>query len=173
MLCPWVDRIEDLAGRWWVAHTRSRQEKALARDLHDRGVGYFLPMQSRTIVSGGRRRRVQKPFFPSYVFVCEGDDDRDAILKTNRVCQLMPVCDPKAMLAELSAIRGVLSDGAVIQHLPNLVEGSRCRVISGPLRGIEGPVVRIRGRSSIFLRLTVIGQGALVEIDPDLLEPVY
>src|SRR5438105_2419012 len=62
--------VEDLAsapGRWWVAHTRSRCEKALAWDLLRRGIVYFLPMVERVRMSGGRKRRFLLPLFPSYL----------------------------------------------------------------------------------------------------------
>src|SRR4051812_19369537 len=39
-----ADGIDQLRGPWWVAHTKSRCEKAFAWDLHDQGIGYFLPM---------------------------------------------------------------------------------------------------------------------------------
>jgi len=68
ILPPEVKTVSELTGQWWVAHTKSRFEKAFAWDLLRRGIGYFLPLVERVRVSGGRHRRVLAPLFPSYVF---------------------------------------------------------------------------------------------------------
>src|SRR5688500_18328930 len=70
VLSPWVARLRDLAGRWWVAHTKARFEKAFAWDLVNLGIGHFLPMVDRVRISGGKRRHAKIPLFSSYVFIC-------------------------------------------------------------------------------------------------------
>ena len=65
VLTPGVQSLKDLCGRWWVGHTKSRFEKAFAWDLLRRGIGYFLPMVERVRISGGRKRRLMAPLFPS------------------------------------------------------------------------------------------------------------
>lgn len=172
MLAPWVDGVQQLAGRWWVAHTRARQEKALAWDLHHRQIGYFLPMYETVRVSGGRKRRVLTPFFPSYVFLCAGAEQRISALQTDRICQLVEVSDQQELVRELLAFEQVLARGLPLRVLPTIATGRHCRITSGPFRGLEGPVIR-EGRSArIVLRVSAIAQGALLEIDAGLLEPV-
>ena len=61
---PGAGTLTDLAGTWWVAHTKARSEKALAWDLLRRDIGYFLPLLGRVRFSGGRKRRVLMPLFP-------------------------------------------------------------------------------------------------------------
>ena len=80
MLPSEFQSVLDLPGAWWVAHTKARNEKALAFDLSDRGVGYYLPMAERIKVSGGRKRRVMLPLFTSCVFFTGGSDARIAAL---------------------------------------------------------------------------------------------
>ena len=172
MLPTWVDSVEDLAGRWWVAHTKARHEKALAWDLHNRQIGYFLPMYEKRFSSGGRQRRVLMPFFPSYLFLCGDPDQRHAALRTDRLCQTVEVTDQEELVRELLAFERVLAQGPPLQVLPTISQGRLCRITSGPFRGIEGPVVRIGRAAKIVLRVSAIAQGALLEIDAGLLEPV-
>ena len=35
---PEVESVGDFTGQWWVAHTKSRNEKALAHDLINREI---------------------------------------------------------------------------------------------------------------------------------------
>src|SRR5688500_468301 len=95
VLSPGLRSVAEGRGRWWVAHTKARCEKAFAADLLGRDVAYFLPMTERVSVSGGRKRRGMTPLFPSYVFVCgaENDDTRYRAMLTGRLCQVLPVAD--------------------------------------------------------------------------------
>ena len=172
MLSSWVSNISDLTGRWWIAHTKARQEKALARDLHEHGVGYFLPLREKVIVSGGRKRRVLNPLFPSYVFFCGDPEARRTALATNRLCQTIDVTDQAELVTELLALERVLSQGAIVEPLATMTLGRRYRITSGPFSGLEGPVVRVGNASKIALKISAIAQGALLEIEAGLLEPI-
>ena len=68
MIPPGLSSIADLSGQWWIAHTKSRFEKAFARDLLCRGIGYFLPLIQRVKVIGGKKRQTSLPLFPSRIF---------------------------------------------------------------------------------------------------------
>ena len=80
VLSPGVRGVAERRGRWWVAHTKARCEKAFAGDLLPGRVAYFLPMTERASVSGGRKRRGMMPLFPSYVFFC-GEADGEGPLQ--------------------------------------------------------------------------------------------
>ena len=44
IIWPAEKSVYDFTGFWWVAHTKSRNEKALAHDLIRKEISYFLPM---------------------------------------------------------------------------------------------------------------------------------
>jgi len=172
MLPPPAESVRDLVGRWWIAHTKARFEKALARDLLRCGVGYYLPLMERVTVSRGRKCKSLKPLFPSYVFVCGTEDDRSAALKTNRVCRMIEVPDQTALIDELANIEKAITGSAQLDPYPFAVKGRRCRVSAGPLEGLEGVVVRRAGTSVLVLQVNMIAQAATLQIDADLLSPV-
>ena len=173
VLSPGVRCVAEVRGRWWVAHTKARCEKAFAGDLLAAGVAYFLPMAERVTVSGGRKRRGMVPLFPSYVFFCgEGDHEtRYRAMATGRLCQVLHVADQARLVGELSALERALAAGVPLNPSPFTVAGRRCRVTAGPLRGLEGAVLRCDGRTRIVLEVGMLGRGVAVEIDADLLEP--
>ncbi len=172
VLTPQVKSLTELSGTWWVAYTKSRFEKAFAWDMSNQGIGYFLPMREKTIFSGGRKRRVMIPLFSSYVFVCGNEHDRYSALATNRLCYMVDVNDQEQFVQELSRIEKVILSRAVIDNYPSLPEGALCRVISGPMEGIEGVVLKRKGaKAQMVLEVTILGQSAVVEVDADLLLP--
>ncbi len=170
-LCPWVDTIRDLDGTWWAAHTKSRNEKALAWDLLERKIGYFLPLYERVRMSGGRKRRVMLPLFPSYVFLCSDEKGRYEAMTTNRVCQTLEVPDQEKLIRELGTIEKALKSKAELDPYPHAAEGKVCRIVSGPFEGLEGVVIRRSKVSKIVLQVSFLSMGALLEIDAGLLEP--
>jgi transcription antitermination factor NusG len=172
MLPPPARSVRDLDGCWWIAHTKARFEKALARDLLRCGAGYYLPLMERVNISRGRKRRSLKPLFPSYVFLCGTEDDRSAALKTNRVCRIIKVPDQRALVDELANIEKAIASKVRIDPFPFAVEGQRCRVSAGLLQGLEGIVVRRAGSSVLVLQVNMIAQAATLQIDADLLIPV-
>jgi len=164
--------IDDFAGHWWVGHTKARFEKTFAWDLLEMGVAYFLPMVERVKISGGRKRRVLMPLFPSYVFFCGADEDRHRALRTNRLCQTIDVADQRRLVAELSAVEQALAGQAELDPYPHAAVGTRCRVKAGAFKGLEGVVVQRTHRARLVLEVSMLGQGAVMEIDGDLLEPI-
>ena len=162
------------AGQWWVAHTKARFEKAFAFDLVARRVPYFLPMIERVRVSGGRKRRAMMPLFGGYVFFCGTRDARYQALATDRLCQVIEVADQARLVRELSALRKALAGAARLDPHPFAVVGRRCRVTAGPFQGVEGVVLQHDAGSRgarLVLEVGILGQGAVMEIDADLLEP--
>ena len=173
ILTPDVQSLAELTGTWWAAYTKPRFEKAFAWDLFSHGIGYFLPMREKIIFSGGRKRQMMAPLFTSYVFFCGTEDDRYTALTTNRVCQTIEVTNQDILIEELLSIEKALLSKAIIDHYPHLPVGSRCRIISGPMMGIEGVVIKRKdAKARMVIEVTILGQGAEVEIDADLLEPI-
>ena len=66
---------------------------------------------------------------------------------------------------------GVLSDAPLTVER-RLVPGNRVRVRHGPLAGIEGVVLTRRGNTQLLVAVNFLQQGASVEIDDYVLEPI-
>jgi transcription antitermination factor NusG len=167
-----VETLTDLAGNWWVAHTKARAEKALAWDLISHSIPYFLPMAEKTTIWGGRKRKVFVPIFPSYVFFAGTEEDRYAAFTTNRVCRVIPVVERDRLVQELECIRMAMACKDQLDLYPFAAVGERCRVTKGPLEGIEGIVIRKDDNVHLVLQVSLLGKGASLEITADLLEPI-
>lgn len=130
-------------------------------------------MREKIIFSGGRRRCVMVPLFPLYVFFCGTELSRYTAMTTNRICQTIEVVDQDGLIEELSNIERAILNKAIIDQYPSFPIGRRCRIISGPMVGIEGVFVgRCNEKARMVLEVTILGQGTLVEVDADLLEPL-
>lgn len=162
----------DLQGKWWVAHTKGRFEKAFAWDLVSRDIGHFLPLVERVRFSGGKKRHVMLPLFASYVFFCGTEQDRYKAMATNRLCQTIEVVDQEQLISELLAIHLALQNKVHLNPYPCAAVGRACRVIAGPFIGVEGTVVSRSKAARLVLQIGILGQGAAMEIDVDFLEAI-
>lgn len=173
IITPEAYSLAELKGTWWIAYTKARLEKIFAWDMISHRIGYFLPMREKIIFSGGRKRCIMSPIFASYVFFCGTEHDRYTAMTTNRLCYTIEVADQEILLEELLSIEKALLSKAIIDNYPRLPIGSYCRIISGPMMGIEGIVIdRYDAKARMVLEVTILGQGVVVEVDSDFLEPI-
>ncbi len=172
VIWPEVESIRVLEGQWWVAHTKSRNEKALAHDLIARNVSYFLPMTWKVRRQSHRTIKSLLPLFTGYLFFCGNEAGRIELLKTNRVANLIEVMDQESLIGELVRFEQALRAGAPLVPHKYLEKGQWCRVIAGPLLGLEGIVVQTRGDTRLVLQIDMLGQAASVEIGVEMIEPI-
>ena len=173
LLYPEQVEIAQIDGPWRVAHTKARCEKAFAWDLLEREVPFFLPMMMRITISGGRKRRVMMPLFTSYVFFAGDQQIRYQALLTDRLAGVIEVTDQRRLIEELSAVKLAIDGQVPLDPYPFAAVGRRVRVSCGPFEGIEGTVIqREDGTTRLVLQVSMLGQGASMEIDTDLLEAI-
>jgi transcription antitermination factor NusG len=172
IIWPQEHSVVDFIGKWWVAHTKSRNEKALAHDLIHREISYFLPMTWK--VSRKSRRTVKSllPLFSGYVFFCGDENQRLELLRTDRVANLIEVNNQEQLIDELLQIERVLRSGEPITPHKYLKKGQKCKVIAGPLMGIQGIIISVKGHTRLVLQVDMLGQAASVEIEIDMIEPI-
>lgn len=163
---------ESQTGQWLVLRTRARQEKAVARYLHAQGVNHYLPLIPRVTVSGNRKFRSEVPLFPGYVFLNGPAESAYGAVTNKRVCQILPVPNQQQLVDELMQIHRAICADVQIELYPFAVIGQRCRIRAGTLKGVEGTLIDRPRRDRFVLQVNMIGQGASLEIDADLLEPI-
>ena len=172
-LCP--DDLLDQSPNgtpWRVAHVKSRREKALANYLADAGISYFLPMYKRRQSSAKRVRFSLMPLFSGYLFFKADDFDRHKALRSNQIARIIDVRAPERLVRELKDIHKTLSTDAQVYPYDFVTEGQHVRVKKGPLKDVEGVIVRKDRNYRLVLSVTSIMQAMAVTIDADMVEPV-
>jgi transcriptional antiterminator RfaH len=164
---------DDAPGRRWFAlYTKARQEKSLARELLKYGVPFYLPLVRQTRVARGRKRISLVPLFGGYLFLYGSEEERVRGLTTNRVSRVLAVEDPDQLVFDLRQLHQLIAANAPLTVESRLSPGQRVRVRQGAFGGLEGLVLKRRGQTRLLVSINFLQQGASVEIDDFLLEPL-
>jgi transcription termination/antitermination protein NusG len=163
---------------WYACYTRARHEKQVESQLRQRGLDSYLPLVQQIRQWSDRKKAVQFPLFPSYVFGRFTLSEVHAVLTTPGVSTIVrangyPTPIPVADLENVKKFVAALAEsGLEPDPRPFLAEGQWVRVLEGPFEGVQGIVVERRGRKRVLVGLAAIGQGLEIDIDTRLLKPV-
>ena len=152
---------------WFALWTRSRHEAAVVTQLEAKGIEAFLPTITRWSRWKDRRKRIDWPLFPGYCFVHIPPGGSLAVLKCAGCVGLVSFEGRPAPIAdrEIEGIRTLVSSELRYDPCPLIREGMSVEVVSGPLRGVVGRLVRKGAHARLVLAVDLIGQAVSVEID--------
>jgi transcription termination/antitermination protein NusG len=117
--------------------------------------------------------RLQLPLFPGYIFVRIGLRDRLKVLEIPSVVRLVGFDGHPTPLPveDIETIRACLATGQLIAPHRYVRRGQRVRVMSGPLEGLTGIVLRQRNRTRFVISLELLMRSVAVEIDSADFDP--
>ncbi len=155
---------------WWVVYTKSRQEKALSRELLKYQIPFYLPQVKNTALVKGRRRTTFVPLFAGYVFLLANEAERIRGLTTNRISRILTVDDAEQLLCDLRQIKRLIESNAPLTIERRIAPGQKVRIKQGALMGMEGTVIVRRGETRLLVCVNFLQQGASIEVQDFLLE---
>jgi Transcription termination factor nusG len=158
--------------QWWVLHTRPRAEKALARRLLGRDVGFFLPQFHKQWLSRGRLLSSHLPLFPGYLFLHGDDGGRLAALETNLIVNCLPVADQRQLQTDLARVFRLMTSDAPLTPEERLGVGDRVEITEGAMAGLQGRVIRCGKNLKFIVDVHFLRQGVSVEVERWMLRPL-
>lgn len=152
---------------WFAVWTKSRHEATVHAQLVGRGFEAFLPTVPKWSRWKDRRKRVDWPLFQGYCFARLQADESRLVRTCAGVAGVVSFNGQAAAIpdADIESIRRLVSSDLQYDPCPFLPEGSRVEVVSGPLQGVAGTLVRKGARARLVLAVDLIGQGVSVEVD--------
>jgi len=157
---------------WFVAHTRPRCEKKVVQYCGDLGIATTLPCYRSVRKYRGKTVSFEKPLFPGYVFLQAMPEQRSKIFQSDYVANILVVHDQALFEHQLRDVLNALDTGLEIVLAPEVGKGTRVKIKTGPLAGMDGWVEERYGFDTVLLRLDFIGQAAAVKVNAGDLEPI-
>ena len=152
---------------WFALQVRRKQELGVANFLRSRGYDPFLPLYRCRKLWSDRMKVVDAPLFPGYMFCRLNLHNRLPVLMAPGVIRIVGRNRFPAPLdeTEINAVRAMITSGLPSQPWPFLRAGDRVQIDRGPLRGLEGILVEVRGLHRLILSVTLVQRSVAVEID--------
>ncbi len=157
---------------WFVAHTKPRLEKKLVDYCARQAIAATLPCYDSAHKYRGKTVVFHKPLFPGYVFLRLEPRQTNLVRQSDYVANLLDVFDQETFQGQLEDILLAVQEKLEVRVAPAIGTGTRVRIKSGPLQGVEGWVEQRYGMATVLLRLDFINRAAAVKVDADLLDPI-
>jgi len=161
--------------RWHACQTRPRAEKQVDRMLKLCGVQAYLPLLAQTRQWTDRKKLVDFPLFPGYVFARFGPEQIHQVLLTPGVVTIVRSGGAPVPVREedLESVRIVLACAKAGLPPPEPAEfvelGQEVLVREGPFSGVRGVVTEDRGRTRVVVRLCALKRALSVELPRGML----
>jgi transcription antitermination factor NusG len=152
---------------WYAIWTRSRHEQVVRDQLERKGYEAFLPTVTRWSRWKDRRKKIDWPLFPGYVFARFESQRSLPVLTCNGVVSIVSFNGDIAPIPadEIEAIRRLVQSDLQYDPCPLIREGTMVEVVHGPLKGVVGRLTRKGAHARLMLAVDLIGQAVSVEVD--------
>ena len=162
-------RLLDQA-HWFALKTRARHERKVVSRLEAVGIRTFGALVRVRREWTDRRKLVQVPLFPGYVFVHINLREPGEVLSRPGVVDFVRMrgVPQPVRTTEMDAVallvRGATASGELPSHDDYLVAGTSVVVTEGPFSGLTGVLAEHRGATRVVVRLNSLRQARGVSI---------
>lgn len=131
---------------WKAIYVKSRAEKKVAVRLQQQGVEVFCPLKIEMRQWSDRKKKVEVPYFSSYVFVnVLNEKSRVAILQTEGVVGFVCWLGRPAVISEkeMEQVQCFFKEHPADQIcIETFTKGQKVEITAGALKGKRGEILR-------------------------------
>lgn len=160
---------------WYAVYVKPRHEFATQAALYKKDIETFLPTYKSTRKWADRKKCIDFPLFPGYVFINILPDPENFIYvsRTRGLIKIVSSQDGNPWTVsddEIASLRLVIESGMDFDVYSQLTEGTRIQVIKGPLKGAEGVITKSLKQYTLLVNLEILGRSVSVQISADDIE---
>ncbi|HEX9513246.1 MAG TPA: UpxY family transcription antiterminator [Puia sp.] len=153
---------------WYLIYTKPRHEKKVSQRLTEMNINSFLPTRKILRNWHDRKKYVDEPLFPSYIFIYlndmqnyyEGIDAEGALYYVRSGKEISRVSD-----SVIDGIKLVANKGENIEVSSNSFQPGRRLVISqGALTGLSCEVIRFDNKQKLLVRVELLQRNILLSL---------
>lgn len=153
---------------WMVVYTKPQHEKKSQHFLEQHGIEVFLPLRKELRQWSDRKKWVERPLFPSYLFVRIANKDYYNVLNCPGIVKYIfhngapATVDPaiiKGIKLQLKSKQEML-----IEPIDTSLEcGQEIEIKTGPFKGLRGKILQIKGKQKLAIEIECMNRKILIE----------
>ena len=152
---------------WHVIYTRPRNEKKVTEQLEKLGIIVYCPLVTQIKQWSDRKKKVQTPLIPSYVFVNVIENERQKVLQVHGVLRFVFWLGEVAVVRddEITASQEGLKEEVIAFEVSAYKKGDLIKIPFGPFQGKEGTIEQIQNTN---IRLVLSELGMMITLTKSL-----
>lgn len=164
--------LDEQEQRWFAVYTKFKREKIVLRQLTERGIEAYLPLQTYTRRYTRKIKQVELPLISCYIFTKINKQHYIPVLETPDVVNF--VKPAKELIAipdsEMLLMKRVVGEGMELEVEPSSYQiGDEVEIIGGNLTGIKGWLVETKTGKNFIIELDNLGYSLRMAVDPAML----
>lgn len=161
------------AAKWFAVYTLARHEAKVTEQVIKWGFEPFFPKQRTLSKRKDRKKFIEVPIFPGYIFVKVTPKDFNKLLNLPGIVKILgekgkPTSIPEQ---EIESVRILVNSEVTIEPHPYLREGDKVRIVTGPLKGVTGWLLRVEPRLSLLVvSISILNRSIAIELSDEVVE---
>ena len=157
---------------WIAVYTKSRHEQIVVNELSKKNIESYCPMFKERRQWSDRKKWVYFPLFRSYVFANIEIKENIYVLQTIGVNKIVKFQEKISIIPDqvIDNIKNIIEGEYNVEKADYFIKGDEVRVVSGPLKDLDGVVLDSRGTNKVIIKIEAIQQAFSVEISSGLLK---
>ena len=164
---------------WYAAYVRVNQELIIKSRLDELGIENFLPMNEQVRDTPGGKKKIRVVLIHGLIFIRVSRTMSFSLINDYalNICYIKDRENRHSLIVPDKQMEDFMflldfSPESIELVNKNLTHGDRVRVIKGPLTGLEGELLRIKGHKRVIVRLEGVVSIATSYIPGSFLEKI-
>lgn len=158
---------------WFALVVKHQHERSTQAALASRMIPALVPIYKVRNRWSDRLKEIELPLFAGYVFCRFDPRQRVPVLTTPGVRSIVEFGGIPAPIetAQIDAIQAMVESNLAVGPWPYLKPGDRVRIERGPLRGVEGTLLREKDRFRLVVGIEILQRSIAAELSPEMVTP--
>jgi transcription antitermination factor NusG len=161
---------------WFAIYTKPRFEKKVELVLREAGYKVYLPLMSTIRQWSDRKKKVQVPLIPSYIFVNLEEKHLNELFQFNGVTGVLKYLRKPAVVQDFE-----IDNLKIICQHPDVMEtvdeaqfskGMTVQITRGPMIGLYGDCIEVNGKQRLLVSVKNLGLEFVLNVPLSYIEVV-
>lgn len=156
---------------WFVLYTHSKCEFKVADSLSQMQIEYFLPTRKVLRKWSDRKKEMETPLFPGYIFIFAFESERQKSIELKQVSKCLSDFGKPAIVPEwqIKTLKKMLTEEKEFEIVDGLIKGKEVEINSGVFSGYKGIVVDIENRNQLAISIEMLNRTVILHLNDNLI----
>lgn len=157
---------------WHVVYTRPNAERKVASQITNMGIESYLPLYKVVKQWSDRKKKLELPLFPNYVFIRVDKVKRFDIFSIKEIVKFVTFESRPAVVpeAQLNKIKHLIERGEDMQSANFFEDGMKIKIKEGSFAGLEGVIVKKNNMLRLLIKVEPMMQAFSINISSHFLK---